>query len=402
MKSEQDEFFSPSAVVPTIAPTVTLTAAPSIQKDDYIDASCTTSGCTSTSSPSSACGSGSICISTSLNGVPESAFKDAIFLTSVSFSGCFSLNIIERGAFINASSLTSIDFSDLTSLQNIGEAAFQDTVLTSVDLNGLTSLKYISDYAFQVSRYTVSVSRPDASHENQIINQYTTVESIDLGGCSALTIIENNAFSPMKYNGTDTIDGVSYTYIVNYYNTIYEVALNLTGVVALQTIGEYAFAYNSIRSLDTSDLLSLSVIGDYAFYGTKLSSVRIPANVSSIGSYAFGGISTLTFVCWEGGEPAFVASDAFSGSSVNASAILNCSSTAEAAPTASPTAPVTPSVVPTVAPSSNPTQPAPTAEPTTRPTPAPTTAKRLVSTRVGCRRYQLLRRDRKSPLSDYC
>ena len=153
-------------------------------------------------------------------------------------------SVIAEGAFANIKALLTVDAKNAT----IGDNAFINAEsLTNVIINTDT----IGAYAFANAK---------------------ELSTIDL---SKVTIIGDYAFS-----GCTLLSDV-----------------DLTDVI---TIGNYAFF--DCTNIDTLSLENVQTIGDYAFASTSettanhITELTLPATLSSVGSYAFSNIPTLTSV----------------------------------------------------------------------------------------------------------
>jgi uncharacterized repeat protein (TIGR02543 family) len=172
---------------------------------------------------------------------------------------------LEEGAFSNCYSLLSLSFTESfdSNLLSIGDYAFYaDNGLTSLVLP--VQLEQIGNYAFS---YCVNITD---------ITFNTSYEAND--GYGVALDIGDYAFSNCHFLYT----------------------LNLPS--SLQSLGENVFSYNSrLKYINFSSTLSLDSleIPDYAFFGdTAIEQISIPDYVSSIGSYAFYGLSidTVEFI----------------------------------------------------------------------------------------------------------
>lgn len=78
----------------------------------------------------------------------------------------------------------------------------------------------------------------------------------------------------------------------------YRYLLDITTVVieeGVESIGNWAFSYESIHSIDTVTLpTTLTRIGNCAFRNVYLYDLKLPDNLTEIGTFAFDGCSTLT------------------------------------------------------------------------------------------------------------
>ena len=220
--------------------------------------------------------------------------NDTVGIGSYAFSGCSrltsitipdSVTSIGSSAFYNCSKLTSVTIGN--SVKSIGSYAFSGcSSLTSITIpDGVTS---IGEYAFEGCSSLTSITIPDS---------VTSIGASAFSGCSYLESITLPFVGATK-NGTSNthlgyIFGASSSsdnddYVPNSLKTVV-----ITGGTS---IGEDAFyGCRSLTSITISD--SVTSIGSYAFYNcSKLTSVTIGNSVTCIGSSAFYGCSSLTSV----------------------------------------------------------------------------------------------------------
>ena len=222
----------------------------------------------------------SITIPNSVNIIGRSTFDNCTGLTSIIIPD--SVTSIGGGAFYYCSSLTSITIPD--SVTSIGGSAFSYcTSLTSITIPD--SVTSIGSSAFAYCSSLESITIPKS---------VTSIGSYAFRGCSSLTSItvdENNA----NYK---SIDGNLYTkdgktliqYAIGKTNSSFTIPNSVT------SIGSSAFGgCSSLTSVTIPD--SVTSIGSSAFGGcSSLTSVTIGNGVTSIGSYAFSDCSSLKFI----------------------------------------------------------------------------------------------------------
>ena len=183
------------------------------------------------------------------------------------FEGCSSLTSIEipsgvtsigAGAFWSCSSLTSIDFGENSQLTSIGGAAFSGcSSLTSIEIpSGVTS---IGDSAFEGCSSLTSIEIP-----------------------SSVTFIGDGAFS-----WCESLTSI----VVESGNTVYDSRNNCNAIIETATNTLIAGCKNTVIPN------SVTSIGSSAFAGcSSLTSIEIPSGVTSIGVAAFSNCSSLTSI----------------------------------------------------------------------------------------------------------
>ena len=144
----------------------------------------------------------------------------------------------------------------------------------------------IGNYAFSYCTGLTSITIPDS---------VTSIGSSAFSGCSGLTRVN---ISDLKSWCNTSFGDVSSNPLLYAHNLYLNNSL-LTSITIpdnVTSIGSYAFAYcSSLTSITIPD--SVTTIGSYAFYGcTGLTSVTIPSSVTSIGDYAFRDCTGLTSV----------------------------------------------------------------------------------------------------------
>ncbi len=248
-----------------------------------------------------------------------------------SISGTYSVKqgtlTIAINAFYNCDSITSVTIGN--SVTSIGNYAFRGcSSLTSVTIgNGVTSIGY---YAF----YNTAYYNNSSNWENGVL--YIGKHLIDAKETisGAYTIKQGTlTIAGRTFSGCDSLTSItipdSVTSIGNY---AFEYCSSLTSITipaSVTSIGDDAFrGCPSLESItvgmnnktyhsDSNCLIetatktlvlgcknsviptdgNVTSIGSYAFYGcSSLTSITIPNSVTSIGNYAFRGCSSLTSV----------------------------------------------------------------------------------------------------------
>ena len=182
-----------------------------------------------------------------------------------------------------------------TGVPNVGDRAFKDcNYLTCVYLND--DITTIGDHAFYTDEYLSAINMP---RKLELIDQYAfygcdTLTFVRAGACSRLRRIEDHAF----------------------YSCTMLAELRLPN--CLTYIGPWAFAWDRILGQEDTTLglpSSLQTIGTGAFaFVNHHKNLNIPANVTSIGDYAFMCdyyMNNLTFS--PGDKPLTIGKAAFAG-----------------------------------------------------------------------------------------
>ena len=255
---------------------------------------------------------------TAING----GFSGCTNLTSVTFNNSYpDITVIGNGAFAGCHSLTDIDLNDIPNVETIGNYAFRDcSSLTQVYISDLVTS--IGDMAFAgCSGLTTVVVVTDTP---PTLGQYVFYDNIPYNKLEGITIYVPNervaAYMDAWSDYADMIrpiaeyeqDCLTYKALIvsdDYSDEIYvendglteltqqevQDALNNAGILLgkvfigcdVETIGQNAF--DSINGMGSTVEIpdNVTSIGSYAFRDTSFGEYIIPSGVTSIGEYAF-------------------------------------------------------------------------------------------------------------------
>lgn len=289
--------------------------------------------------------------SLSLNNLPKLAgLRSRIFegnyISSITMSTLPSLTYIGSSAFYN-NPIKNFDFSKTPNLVTIGDSAFEDCDLSGLlDISMLSNLQYLGGYAFSYNYYTsinwgslnklttvgpgaflynsldeasafVYGRNADGTMDNTTLVSYggsrvkldnvaipanvrtlasksfrycgiksftagsfDNITSIAAAALTGNSLADSQAFI-YKKNSDASYD---YTTIVSYGGKTTENVQIPSNVVTI----DYRGFYNcDIQSIDLTTATNLQVIGQEAFLNNYITSVTIPATVTTIGDNAF-------------------------------------------------------------------------------------------------------------------
>ena len=241
----------------------------------------------------------SITIPSGVTTIGQSAFQGCTGMTSITIPDA--VTSIGNSAFYGCTGLTSITIP--SGVTTIGQSAFYGcTGLTSITIpSGVTS---IGNQAFSGCTGLTSITIPDS---------VTTIGGSAFYGCSSLTSITlgsgvtsigDNAFYGCTSLTSITVDSQNQIYydgggnciVISNGNELILGCKNTTIPNTVTSIGSSAFSgCSSLTSITIPS--GVTSIGSYAFDGCSgLTSITIPNTVTFIGNYAFSGCSSLTSI----------------------------------------------------------------------------------------------------------
>ena len=265
----------------------------------------------------------SVVIPNSVTFIDEGAFESCPNLTTVNipngittissttFNGCSSLSSITipnsvttigNSAFYGCSTLTSINIPN--NVTTIGSSAFGGcSGLTSVSIpNSVTT---IWGHAFRDCSNLTSITIP---------NSLTTISNYTFWNCSCLlTVTIPNSVTTIEDGAFMDCSNLSSITIPNSVTSIGKDVFNDCGALTRISVDNDNLKYdsrnncNALIETETNTLLrgckntsiptSVTTIGSNAFRGcSSLTSISIPTSVTTIGSNAFRGCSSLTSI----------------------------------------------------------------------------------------------------------
>ena len=222
-----------------------------------------------------------------------------------------SIKVIGDYAFSNCTSLVEVVFNDSESspsqLTSFGTYAFNKCgALTTVSLPA--ALTTIPNYTFYYCSSLTAFTIPAGVTEiGNYAFGYTNLTTITIP--ASVKSIGTYAF--IASNGKGTLTAV--VFAKNSENTSalekidtsafrYQALTSVTVPASVTTLSNYVFANNvNLTEIKFETGSQLETLGTYLFYGdTALTSIRIPANVKALGNYDFDGCTALEEVIFEG------------------------------------------------------------------------------------------------------
>lgn len=211
-----------------------------------------------------------------LQAIREGAFFNT-YIKGLNFSSLKNLQTIDRIAFAGArfsggEKAKDIEIVDLPNLQNIGESAFQETGTINAEVSG--KVNYSGPVNVKLSKLPKLTNIP-----RQLFFDSTLGGTIEISNLNSLQNISEHAFAMTlnqqdeRLNGNEKND-----------NDIGFTKLKIAEAPSLKTIGKSAFINNKLTgTLDLSSLKSLESLGEFAMAWNGFTCVDLPDSTTSIG-----------------------------------------------------------------------------------------------------------------------
>ncbi len=209
------------------------------------------------------------------------------------------------------STLTSVTFEENSSLTTIGDYAFARTGLSSVTIPA--SVTSIGDYAFY---YTQSLTRVTFEKNSSLTAigdhafYYSALKtialpesSVTIGSYAFANITEYSEKCTTSINlGGTTVIGDHAFYQTGSPSLTVEIPASVTEIGASAFEGGYSSTSKYLSAVTFEENSSLTTIGESAFTNSAITTINIPASVTSIGASAFSGsaLESVTFTDGDG------------------------------------------------------------------------------------------------------
>lgn len=204
-------------------------------------------------------------------GIPKYQFNgnNRLTLKEVILPPC--VEYIGMDAFNNCQYLSKVDFSHADNLKIIGGHCFNGCKISSLDLSNCIDLETIEYNAF--------------SNCSQLTN-------VDLSGCSNLKLIENSVFQDCEVLSTINFSNCTSLKILEadvFWRCRSLSSIVLTDNIPLEKIGSDSFRFcEQLSSFDFSKLSQLKIIGSQAFYSSGLQGdISFTSPLEQLGERAF-------------------------------------------------------------------------------------------------------------------
>ena len=222
----------------------------------------------------------SINIPAGVTSIGDNAFWNCSNLATVTFAEDSQLATIGISAFSTCRGLASVEIP--ASVTSIGNNAFSTcTGLGSVTFAEGSQLTSIGNNAFQLCSNLTSITIPAS------VTSIGSYVFLNCNNLASITVEAGNTVYDSR-NGCNAI-------IEKSTNTLIIGCKNSTIPAGVTSIGAWAFGGTGLTSIEIP--ASVTSIGVSAFYGCSvMTSIEIPASVTSIGGSAFYGCSGLTSI----------------------------------------------------------------------------------------------------------
>ena len=234
----------------------------------------------------------------SLEVIGSYAFRNCQALTTIEIPN--TVKELGIGAFSNCRLLKSVELADNANLKSIPDRAFENCYAIS-KLALPTNLIYLGN-AFNNCKSLLDVTIPST---------LTQVNAKVFNGCDKILHVRNYSNLEIQFDNYQC--EIAKTEKTPFYNTI---TYNEDGVVLFDNGRNVSIVsyLGSQKELDLSDYESVSNIYKYAFYGSSVEKVVIPASVTEIGDSAFSNCKSLSSVSFaEGSLAETLGMDVFNG-----------------------------------------------------------------------------------------
>lgn len=241
-----------------------------------------------------------------VTGIIESAFEKCYSVTEVYMPA--SIKTIADYAFDASNNITKIQLS--SKLESIGKEAFTKTSIQDLYIpKTCTSIgERIVGGGYNILD-SIVVEEGNSVYKSE--NNCLIKDDILILGCknsvipsSGVETIGKYAFSGIVYLNKNTNGATGITIPANIKTIEHNAFANSSTLVKviiaegsnLETIGEGAFAYSGVSTINLDVCTKLATINNKAFLKCVMSSITIPASVTTLGDEAFSGVSSLASV----------------------------------------------------------------------------------------------------------
>lgn len=227
----------------------------------------------------------------------DTASKSSIYYAYISLNY---IRKFEAFSFNNCTLIYSIFIGYVNEVEFIGPGAFSNiSSLITVSI-GNTSDNVLNNETF----YEINLSQYFISPNNKYYSSYYASNYACIYNKNFSILLWSVPSIPILYLKRETIIIADYAF---YFRRSLS-SISFTQENSLEIIGNYAFSFTSITSLDY--LHNLKSIGDYAFNSSGLMHVTLPTNLKYIGNMSFAYISVSNISIPENCE--FIGDEAFS------------------------------------------------------------------------------------------